>query len=171
MSLHERDINFLPDGGHTHDGQNSTPVQVAPGSIQLKHLASDVLERLGLNTTTPAAESGIVFAPDVEFTTASIAPGASVTGAVVWVNAAFVRFVRIVHSNSTEAKLTFYHSGTFNDEDREFRVEESTNYFLWEGVWCHLDETDSAQLYYKLENTGSIASSFKVQIKGIAIGE
>jgi hypothetical protein len=103
--------------------------------------------------------------PDLEFETAPVAPGAETTGSLPWAQLCFVRFMRVLMTQNTECRVTFYHDSTFADEDREFRAEKVGNKFLWEGAWAHYDDSGEAMLHYKVENTGNTSSSFRITLK------
>lgn len=166
---HERQITFFNIQGHDHDGKNSTPVTLLPGSVQLYHLNDALVDYLrGIGSGGGASTTGdddVVPVPDVVFQTPPIAVGGSYTGSIPWVGLSFVRFTRILMSQDTECVLTFYHKSTFADEDREFRAYRCANKFLWEGTWAHFDEDDTKMLHYKIENTGNQSATFQVTLK------
>lgn len=163
---HERQITHFTQGGHDHDGENSTPVKILPGAISLYHLDKNLIDFInGANGADDGAEDGVMPVPDLEFTSVTIGAGGSATGTVPWVGISVVRFMRIVMSVETECRITFYHKPTFAEEDREFRAENCGQYFLWEGAWTHFDEANAKSLYYKIDNTGAQAARFKVKLK------
>jgi hypothetical protein len=165
---HERQVSFFRQGGHDHDGENSTPVVILPGAIQLYHLNDallDYLRELSGEGGGGSDEDGVFPTPDLTFQTPPISPGASHEGSVSWVGISFVRFMRVLQSVDTECTITFYHKSTYADEDREFRAYKCSNKFLWEGTWGHFDEDETKQLHYKIENTGNQSATFQITIK------
>lgn len=164
---HERQLSFFQSGGHNHDGENSSPVEILPGAISLFHLNSGLKDWI-INQISDDADGGnnnVFITPDIEFETPPIAPGGSYSGSVPWVGISVVRFVRILMSVETECNLTFYHIPSYADEDREFRVIGASDKFLWEGAWAHFDESNNKMIHYKVENTGTQSAVFKVQMK------
>lgn len=165
---HERQLTFFPDGGHNHDGENSSPVVLLPGSVKLSHLDPALIDLIlggGSNVDTQGASDGFVPVPDLLLETNAIGPGGSVTGTLDWTGICVVRFMRIYMSAETECTLTFYHKPTYADEDREFRAYRCANKFLWEGPWVHYDEEGARKIYYKIENTGTSSARFQVVLK------
>lgn len=165
--MHERMMTFFPFGGHDHDGVNSTPVKLPPGSINMSHLDPSLAEQIGGVPDDNGSDMGgsAVPVPDLVIETPSIGAGGSYTGVVEWVNMCAVRFLRILMTVDTECTITFYHRGTFADEDREFRATNCGNKFLWEGAWIHYDEDSSKNVYFKIQNTGNQASNFQITVK------
>jgi hypothetical protein len=168
---HERQITFFPNDGHDHDGQNSSPVKLQSGQVELQHLDSALLELIlnggdsGEGEEGAAEGDGFIPVPDLTIETNTVGAGASVTGTIPWTGVAVVRFMRVFMSTDTECTITFYHLPTFADEDREFRAFRCSNKFLWEGAWVHYDENMSGNLYYKIENTGLAAARFQLILK------
>ena len=164
--MHERQMTFFNKDGHDHDGENSTPVKLVPGSVGLSALDPALLDLLqGGGSDTAAASDGVMPVPDLTITTNGVAPGGYVTGIVPWVTLAVVRYMRIVMATDSECTITFYHNSTFADQDREFRAQRCANKFLWEGAWVHYDETGDKNCYYKVENTGLSTTNFKLILK------
>jgi hypothetical protein len=164
---HERQLTFFKHGGHDHDGENSTPVVLLPGSVQLFHLNNSLLDYLK-GITGGVFDSGdddVVPVPDLVINTPAISPGGSYTSSANWVGLSFVRFMRILMSVDTECTVTFYHKSTFADEDREFRAYRCGNKFLWEGTWAHFDEDNTKRVHFKIENTGNQSASFQLTLK------
>lgn len=165
---HERQVTFFPINGHNHDGENSTIVELQPGQVGLQHLDPSLIEflkNLGEGEGSVDEEGSLIPVPDLEFETNSIGPGASVTGSLDWTGICVVRWMRIIMSTETECTITFYHSATFADEDREFRARRCSNKFLWEGPWVHFDEDETKKIHYKIENTGTAAARFNITLK------
>lgn len=166
---HERQVTFFKDGGHNHDGENSSPVEILPGAISLFQLNPQLIEWIRSNAGSGggggSVDTGVMPVPDLEFQTPPIAPGASYSDSVPWTGMCFVRFMRVLMTQNTECTITFYHSPTFADEDREFRATRCSNKFLWEGAWAHFDESEEKQIHYRIQNTGNTSSVFKILIK------
>lgn len=168
---HERQLTFFPQDGHNHDGQNSTPVVMPPGSIGIDALNEAVLDWIrdqiggGEGPTGEGENGGFVPVPDLKIETAAVGPGASVTGTVDWTGIAVIRFMRVFMTTDSECTITFYHQPTFAEEDREFRARRCANKFLWEGAWVHYDESNNKQLHYKIENTGNATTAFQLTLK------
>lgn len=165
---HERQITFFPANGHNHNGENSSVVELQPGQVGLRHLDEGLLE--WLNDVAGGAGEGIgsdglLPVPDLEIETNAVGPGASITGSIDWVGIAVVRFCRVVMSVESECTITFYHSATYAEEDREFRAQRCSNRFLWEGPWVHWDEDESNKIHYKITNTGTASTRFNLTLK------
>jgi len=155
--INEREITFFKDG-HNHDGENSAFIAPQPQSIEVEHLAEELV--------------GILFPPDtgdvitdLVIETEAIMPGAEATGTVSWVNEAVVRFFRVLMSEETECTVTCYHLPTYEEEDKEFKAINCVNRFMWEGVWAHYDEDALNMFYYKVENTGLNTAAFQLTFK------
>lgn len=164
---HERQITFFPSNGHTHNGENSSIVELQPQQIQLSHLDPGVLDYLdslagGGDSST---DGDLIPIPDLEIETNTVGAGASVTGSIPWTGICVVRWMRIVMSVESECTITFYHSATYADEDREFRARRCGTNFLWEGPWVHYDEDESKQIHYKIQNTGTASTRFNITLK------
>ena len=164
---HERQLTFFPSNGHNHDGENSSPVELLPGQVGLRHLDPALIAFLTGDdgAASDAASDGFVPVPDLLIETNAIGAGASITGTLDWTGICVVRFMRIYMSAETECTVTFYHLPTFAEEDREFRAHRCSNKFLWEGPWVHFDEAEAKKIYYKIENTGSTAARFQLVLK------
>lgn len=164
---HERQLTFFQQGGHDHDGENSTPVVILPGAIQLYHLNGALIDYInGLQGDDGVGtDNGVFPVPDLTIQTPPIGVGASYEGTVPWVGISFVRFMRVLMSQDTECTITFYHKSTYADEDREFRAYRCGNRFLWEGTWAHFDENDSKSVHFKIENTGNQSATFQLTLK------
>lgn len=164
---HEGQITFFRRDGHNHDGENSSPVELLRGSVQLFHLNSALIEWIQdqAGGGTSADDDSVMPVPDLVIQTPPIAPGGSHTDSVPWVGLAFVRFLRVIMSQDSECTITFYHKSTYAEEDREFRAYRCGNRFLWEGTWGHFDEDDSKQVHYRIENTGNQSATFQVTLK------
>lgn len=164
---HERQITFFRKGGHNHDGENSSPVVLLPGTISLYHLNSALKDYIDGRTSEgfSGGDDNVMPIPDLVFETNPVGPGASVTGSIPWVGLAVVRFMRILMSQDSECTITFYHKSSFLDEDREFRAYRCANRFMWEGAWAHYDEDDTKSIHYKVENTGNQSCTFQFTLK------
>lgn len=164
---HERQITFFPSNGHNHNGENSSPVDLVPGQVTWEHLDPALLDLIqnGVGDGGVDSENQLVPIPDLEIETNSIGAGASITGSVDWTGIGVIRFTRVVMSAETECTITFYHTASYAEEDREFRARRCGNKFLWEGAWVHYDEDATNKIHYKIENTGSAASRFNITLK------
>lgn len=162
---HERELNFTNRHGHNHDGINSTLVNLTHGSIKIGDLSPEVLALFSGAPTASVGNPNFSNTPDSIFETGVIGPGSSYTGSVLWVSSALIRYTRIILSTDTEVTLTFFHKDTYNDIDREFRVERATTNFLWEGPWIHWDETATNSLHFKVTNTGLNSAMVKFVLK------
>lgn len=165
--LHENKIYHFNRGGHDHDGINSTPVKLLPGSVEMGHLSEsviDLIEQRGGDGNEDGS-SDIIPVPDLVIETGSVAAGGSIQGVIDWTTMCVVRSTRILMTVETECTITFYHKGTFADEDREFRATNCGNKFMWEGPWAHYDEDLQKKIYYKVQNTGTQTSSFQITLK------
>lgn len=164
---HERQLTFFPANGHNHDGENSSPVELQPGQVGLKHLDPALLEwiRDATGDDQTIDNGGLLAVPDLQIETNSVGAGASVTGSIDWVGIAVVRYVRVMMSVESECTITFYHRATYADEDREFRAQRCSNKFLWEGPWVHWDEDQVNKIHYKITNTGNSATRFNLMLK------
>jgi len=167
---HERQLTFFKDGGHDHDGENSSPVVILPGAISLFHLNPALIDWIqgeggGSAESTGGTDSGVMPVPDLTFQTPPIAPGASYSASLPWTEMCFVRFMRVIMTQSTECTITFYHSSTYADEDREFRATRCGNKFMWEGAWAHYDEGGNKEIHYTIENTGNASAVFQLTLK------
>lgn len=166
---HERQFSFFRKGGHNHDGENSTPVELLPGQVGLEHLNEGLVGFIESGAGSGSGDSGtgtnLVPVPDLIIETPTIGPGGSYTGQAEWANICAVRFTRVQQSFNTECTLTFYHKGTYADEDREFRARNCSDKFLWEGPWIHYDEDAQKKVYYRIENTGNQSAVFRITLK------
>lgn len=166
----ERQISFFAQEGHNHDGVNSTPVELQQGQVKLMHLDGSVLDYMldaGIEVSSDGNAAYTTLSPvqDLTFTTPTIMPGQSYTGSVEWVGMTVVRFVRVVHTADSQCDLTFYHSATYADEDREFRAEGVQQQFLWEGAWVHYDEDATNSVHFRVENTSAVAAAYQITLK------
>ena len=164
-TANEQEILFLKRGGHNHDGQNSSAVALAPGVVNIGNLDPSLLALLTSAGSGNQSSNSIVPLPDLIIQTTTIAVGGQYTGAMQWAGNTIVRYMRILQSVSTECRITFYHSSTYAEQDREFRAENCGNYFLWEGNWAHNDDLSAKSIYYKIENTGTSAAQFQITLK------
>lgn len=168
--MNEHAVVFNARTGHNHDGVNSAPIELSAGQVTLDSLSAELLEYLenflGGGVNNPGGTGQLLAnVPDLVFETDGLDPGESVTGTVPWVSDAVVKYLSIGMTESTLCDITFYHTAEFTNEQREFKARDCTANFLWEGVWAHSDNTGSNNVYYKIENTGPVTSSFSVTLK------
>lgn len=176
MTVHESEVVFNAAKGHTHDGEDSALIHIGDGVIELYNLSPDLVDWIldTINGSTEGAAAGSVsvstggsaeLLPDLNFTTESLAPGESETGSITWATAALVCAVGIDHSDDTLCDLTFYHTDAYTELVKEFKVVDSTDRFLWEGVWAHNDDEGGGKIHYRVQNTGDTESTFSVTLR------
>lgn len=168
--MNEREIGFFKIRGHSHDGVNSTIVDIQPEQIQPKHLSrevSDYIKSISSNVVLASSalnSSGQMAIRQLVFTTPLVAPGNTYTDSINWTGLTIVRAINVEMSVSTECTLTFYHDSTYDAAVKEFQVEEVDDGFLYEGLWAHYDSSSTNKIHYSIENTGASASIFTVTL-------
>lgn len=168
-TIHERQVSFFKNG-HDHDGENSSLVNLQPGQVHLHHFDKELLkwiEQYGGTGSTEETDTttSVMPVPDLSFDTVSVPAGSSVSGSVSWTGISVVRMMRVIMSSETRCDITFFHDATYDQENREFRAENCEQQFMWEGAWVHYDETGNNQIHYTVENTGNVASEFRIMLK------
>lgn len=167
--MNEHSIVFNARTGHNHDGVNSAPISIADGLIELRHLSSQLLDYLNSYSSgglTAIDNTGVQLAtvPDLTFSV-EVDPGDYVTGEEAWVTSALVKYLEIQMEDGDKCAITFYHDSSYANAKREFKAEDCSAGFLWEGVWAHTDDTGSNKVYYKIQNTGTETATFTVVMK------
>lgn len=171
-NLHEHNINYVTKDGHTHDGLNSTAVVPAAKSLHMNMLGSDIiswiLSLVGQDETAPTSEVGPV--DDLTIDVGTVAVDDTTIGEVVWSNMCLVRYINITATPDSTCDITFYHTDSYDNQDREFVAQNCIDEFLWEGTWVHKDDTDQSKLFWSLKNTGSVDSIFTITLKACGVG-
>lgn len=174
MRVREQEVDYDLIAGHTHDGEDSRPVALVDGQVELRHLSANALEYIadsglgGISADQPAfepTEINLANVPELEISVPELDPDEEYDGEEYWVNAALVSYISIGFSADTLCEITFYHLDTYDMADREFRAVECTDGFMWEGVWAHIDENSTGKVYFKVKNVGDTAAEFTVTLK------
>lgn len=167
--MNEHGVAFNARTGHNHDGVNSAPIALAEGLVELRHLSSELLEYLndfagsGIANINTGFE--LVAVPDLIFDVENVPSGGYLTGEILWVNQAVVRYLQIESTEGSLCDITFYHDDSFTNEVREFKAQDCTDGFLWEGLWAHSDDSNSSKVYYKIENRSDSERDFTITLK------